>query len=80
MSSSMYLVVVVFLGFLVFVRAIQIRRSNGRYRFPNQVPGLPLLGNTMPKSGQGPYTMALAQKYGEMYVESARPDQSLRES
>lgn len=41
-----------------------------KYRFPNEVPGLPLVGNSfqMPATGQGPYIKALADKYGEMYV------------
>ncbi len=39
-----------------------------QYRFPNPVPGLPIIGNSlqMPTTGQGPYLQALGEKYGDM--------------
>lgn len=39
-----------------------------KYRYPNLVPGLPLIGNMlqMPATDHGPYLQKLSEKYGEM--------------
>lgn len=39
-----------------------------KYRYPNLVPGLPIVGNMlqMPATDHGPYLQKLAEKYGEM--------------
>ncbi|EXJ70648.1 uncharacterized protein A1O5_05638 [Cladophialophora psammophila CBS 110553] len=41
-----------------------------KYRFPNLVPGLPLIGNALqiPKIDQGPYLQKLGRQYGEMFT------------
>lgn len=43
-------------------------RKSSEYRFPSQVPGLPVFGNTfqIPKTQQGPWAKDLAEKHGEM--------------
>lgn len=56
-------------GYIIFL-LIEDYVMLKRYRFPNLVPGLPLLGNMlqMPATDHGPYLQKLAEKYGEMYV------------
>ncbi|PCD26107.1 hypothetical protein AU210_012539 [Fusarium oxysporum f. sp. radicis-cucumerinum] len=41
-----------------------------KYRYPNLVPGLPIVGNMlqMPATDHGPYLQKLAEKYGEMFT------------
>jgi hypothetical protein len=53
-----------YFAFLLIEDYIQMKR----YRFPNLVPGLPLLGNMvqMPATDHGPYLQKLSEKYGEM--------------
>lgn len=49
-------------------------RFHQKYKFPNLVPGLPVLGNLLdvPKdiAGRRLYLHKLAQKYGEVYANS----------
>lgn len=47
-------------------------RLQRKYRFPNLVPGLPIVGNAlqMPSIDQGPYLYQLSKKYGELLVSS----------
>lgn len=60
--------------FVLCVIQIKQHVSFGRkYRFPNLVKGLPIIGNTlqMPPNGQGPHLQKLAEKYGEMYFNTS---------
>lgn len=42
-------------------------RYNRKYKFPNVVPGWPVIGNTLDVPyPAGMFTTALAKKYGEM--------------
>lgn len=63
---------VVFTSLLILIIYLAEKSSRfyRKYRFPNPVPGLPILGNTfqMPNDGQGPYMKQLDDKYGEMSV------------
>ena len=59
---------VIFIGCAV-LRFVQARRYHARYRYPNLVPGLPIIGNAhqVPSEHQVLHFQKLAQQYGEMY-------------
>ncbi|CZR68763.1 related to cytochrome P450 [Phialocephala subalpina] len=50
--------------------AISRYRFNKKYKFPNVVPGLPILGNSLqvPFPAAGMWGVETARKYGEMYT------------
>ena len=55
------------IGFVVFRYIISTIRFNRRYNFPNQVPGWPVLGNSLDVPfPAGMWGVEMARKYGEM--------------
>lgn len=58
------------LGLLIYL--VNFYRFHQKYKFPNLVPGVPILGNILdvPKddASRRLYLHKLAQKYGEVYV------------
>ncbi|KAI8941340.1 hypothetical protein NX059_002565 [Plenodomus lindquistii] len=60
------LIIVGYISFLLIEDFLHLRK----YRYPNLVPGLPLLGNTLqlPATDLGPYLQKLGEKYGEMFT------------
>jgi hypothetical protein len=61
------LAVVTTIGFVLY-QAILSFRFRATYKFPNLVPGLPVIGNILqiPKENQRLYFTKLAHQYGEM--------------
>ena len=61
--------IVIAIAFLLF-KLRQRALFNAKYRFPNPVPGLPIVGNTllMLKKNAFLETEKLARQYGEMYI------------
>lgn len=56
-------------------RTIQYVQFRRRYRFPPQVPGIPIFGNLFQilRSDTWRYLKELSHKHGEMYVNSSCP-------
>jgi len=68
MGAPLFLTPVLLLITFAAWKYIQYVNFKARYKFPNPVPGLPVLGNSlqMPSTGQGPFLEQLARKHGEM--------------
>jgi hypothetical protein len=53
---------------VLFVKLLKKASFNAKYRFPNPIPGLPIVGNTLLMLKKDVYLEMekLAQQYGEM--------------
>lgn len=69
-SLAPLVAVVATLGFIGYY-AFASLRFHAKYKFPNLVPGLPVVGNILqiPKQDPRLHFTKLAKQYGEMYVE-----------
>lgn len=67
---SFYVLALGVIAAYILQYAISRYQFNKKYRFPNVVPGLPILGNSLqvPFPAAGMWGVETAKKYGEMYA------------
>ena len=70
LSSTVWLASLTALVAWAVYQFVENRKYNQRYKFPAEIPGLPLIGNALqiPKIGAGPHMRMLASEHGEMWA------------